>query len=90
MGRMGRAAGGSGRGDVGGLLQNAVALRGICFVSAVGSRLSFEGCGVPEARLVPRLGCRTVGPIQFYSCFISYSTKDHDFAPAALRADAEP
>jgi hypothetical protein len=40
-----------------------------------------RGCGVPEsmiAYLPSILGA--MEPIQFYSCFISYSTKDQDFA----------
>jgi hypothetical protein len=40
-----------------------------------------RGCGVPEpliAYLPALLGA--MSPIQFYSCFLSYSTKDQDFA----------
>jgi hypothetical protein len=40
-----------------------------------------RGCGVPEAWIeyLPSL-IGALEPIQFYSCFISYSTKDEDFA----------
>jgi hypothetical protein len=41
----------------------------------------FRGCGVPEALIeyLPSL-LGAMAPIQFYSCFISYSTRDQDFA----------
>jgi hypothetical protein len=40
-----------------------------------------RGCGLPDAWIdyLPSL-IRGMEPIQFYSCFISYSTKDEDFA----------
>src|SRR5262245_28987225 len=40
-----------------------------------------RGCGVPEALIayLPAI-IGAMEPIQFYSCFISYSTKDQDFA----------
>jgi hypothetical protein len=40
-----------------------------------------RGCGVPETWItfLPSL-IRGMEPIQFYSCFISYSTQDQDFA----------
>jgi uncharacterized protein YjbI with pentapeptide repeats len=38
-----------------------------------------RGCGVPEA-FVTYMGSLVANPIEFYSCFISYSTKDQDFA----------
>lgn len=38
-----------------------------------------QGCGLPE-RLIEYLPSLLHEPIQFYSCFISYSTKDQDFA----------
>jgi hypothetical protein len=40
-----------------------------------------RGCGVPEPFIVqiPAL-IASMHPIQFYSCFISYSSKDQDFA----------
>ena len=40
-----------------------------------------RGCGVPDALIanLPAL-IGAMEPIQFYSCFISYSTKDQDFA----------
>ena len=40
-----------------------------------------RGCGVPEnfIEYLPSL-IGTMQPIQFYSCFLSHSTKDHDFA----------
>jgi hypothetical protein len=38
-----------------------------------------RGCGLPEA-LIEYLPSLLSRPIQFYSCFISYSTKDQDFA----------
>jgi hypothetical protein len=40
-----------------------------------------RGCGVPDAMIeyLPSL-LGAVEPIQFYSCFISYSTKDEPFA----------
>jgi TIR domain-containing protein/pentapeptide repeat protein len=46
-----------------------------------------RGCGVPEdfIKLIPSL---TSQPFDFYSCFISYSTKDDDFA-RRLHADSQ-
>lgn len=38
-----------------------------------------RGCGLPET-LIEYLPSLLSQPIQFYSCFISYSTKDQDFA----------
>ena len=38
-----------------------------------------RGCGVPET-LITYLPSLSNQPIQFYSCFISYSTVDQDFA----------
>jgi TIR domain/Pentapeptide repeats (8 copies) len=40
-----------------------------------------RGCGVPESFIVqiPAL-VASIQPIQFYSCFISYSSKDEEFA----------
>lgn len=38
-----------------------------------------RGCGVPEEFIV-YMRSLVVRPIQFYSCFISYSTKDEEFA----------
>lgn len=38
-----------------------------------------RGCGVPEDFIAYSRGL-TIQPIQFYSCFISYSHKDEDFA----------
>jgi len=38
-----------------------------------------RGCGLPET-LIEYLPSLLSEPIQFYSCFISYSTKDQDFA----------
>ncbi len=40
-----------------------------------------RGCGVPESVIeyLPSL-IGAMQPIQFYSCFVSHSTKDHDFA----------
>ncbi len=44
-------------------------------------RQFLEGCGVPGILIdyLPSLIC-ALKPIQFYSCFISYSHKDEDFA----------
>src|SRR5262249_54811549 len=40
-----------------------------------------RGCGVPDSVIVNRFDLvGAIQPIQFYSCFISYSTKDEDFA----------
>jgi hypothetical protein len=40
-----------------------------------------RGCGVPESVIVQRFALiGAMEPIQFYSCFISYSHKDEDFA----------
>ena len=40
-----------------------------------------RGCGVPETLIVQqRALVGALEPIQFYSCFISYSTKNQDFA----------
>jgi TIR domain-containing protein len=45
------------------------------------SEVSLRGCGVPESVIVNRFALvGALEPIQFYSCFISYSTKDEDFA----------
>jgi hypothetical protein len=38
-----------------------------------------RGCGVPED-FITYMRSLVVQPIQFYSCFISYSSKDQDFA----------
>jgi hypothetical protein len=38
-----------------------------------------RGCGVPE-NFIENIRALTMNPIDFYSCFISYSTKDDDFA----------
>jgi TIR domain/Pentapeptide repeats (8 copies) len=40
-----------------------------------------RGCGVPEELIcyLPSI-IGSMSPIQFYSCFVSYSTKDEDFA----------
>ena len=38
-----------------------------------------RGCGVPD-ELIALARSLVTSPIQFYSCFISYSTKDQDFA----------
>ena len=38
-----------------------------------------RGCGLPES-LLTFLPSLLNQPIQFYSCFISYSTKDQEFA----------
>jgi hypothetical protein len=48
-----------------------------------------RGCGVPESLIVqiPAL-VAVVQPIQFYSCFISYSSKDEDLAQR-LHADLQ-
>jgi hypothetical protein len=48
-----------------------------------------RGCGVPEPFIVqiPAL-IASMQPIQFYSCFISYSSKDHPFAER-LHADLQ-
>jgi uncharacterized protein YjbI with pentapeptide repeats len=39
-----------------------------------------RGCGVPENFITYMLSLMAAGAIQFYSCFISYSTKDQEFA----------
>jgi uncharacterized protein YjbI with pentapeptide repeats len=50
--------------------------------------LSFlRGCGLPDL-LIDYLPSLFNQPIQFYSCFISYSTKDEDFA-RRLHADLQ-
>jgi hypothetical protein len=46
-----------------------------------------RGCGLPE-NLITYLPSLLDQPIQFYSCFISYSTKDQDFAER-LHADLQ-
>ena len=47
----------------------------------------WRGCGLPDALIdyMPSLAC---DPIQFYSCFISYSSKDQEFADR-LHADLQ-
>jgi hypothetical protein len=48
-----------------------------------------RGCGVPEPFIVQmRALITSTEPIQFYSCFISYSSKDQDFANR-LHADLQ-
>ncbi|HKD07136.1 MAG TPA: toll/interleukin-1 receptor domain-containing protein [Bryobacteraceae bacterium] len=50
--------------------------------------LSFlRGCGLPD-KLIDYLPSLVDDPIQFYSCFISYSTRDQDFADR-LHADLQ-
>jgi hypothetical protein len=46
-----------------------------------------RGCGLPD-RLIEYLPSLLNDPIQFYSCFISYSSKDHRFAER-LHADLQ-
>jgi uncharacterized protein YjbI with pentapeptide repeats len=46
-----------------------------------------RGCGVPED-FITYIRSLTIQPIQFYSCFISYSSKNHDFAER-LHADLQ-
>ena len=46
-----------------------------------------RGCGMPES-LIQYLPTLLQQPIQFHSCFISYSTKDQDFADS-LHADLQ-
>jgi hypothetical protein len=46
-----------------------------------------RGCGLPET-LIEYLPSLLKQPIQFYSCFISYSTKDQEFAER-LHADLQ-
>jgi len=41
--------------------------------------LFLRGCGVPE-EFITFANSLATNPIEFYSCFISYSTKDQDFA----------
>jgi hypothetical protein len=38
-----------------------------------------RGCGVPD-EFIAYIGSMVGRPIEYYSCFISYSTKDQDFA----------
>jgi hypothetical protein len=38
-----------------------------------------RGCGVPE-EFIAYIGSMVGRPIEFYSCFISYSTRDQEFA----------
>jgi uncharacterized protein YjbI with pentapeptide repeats len=38
-----------------------------------------RGCGVPD-EFIAYVGSMTAQPIEFYSCFISYSSKDQEFA----------
>jgi len=51
--------------------------------------LFLRGCGLPDdfIRQIPAL-VAAVQPIQFYSCFISYSSKDEEFAQR-LHADLQ-
>lgn len=46
-----------------------------------------RGCGVPDD-FITFITSLTENPIEFYSCFISYSTKDQDFAER-LHADLQ-
>ncbi len=47
----------------------------------------WRGCGLPDA-LIDYLPSLSGEALQFYSCFISYSSKDHDFAER-LHADLQ-
>jgi hypothetical protein len=40
----------------------------------------FEEAGVPATLLEYLPGILETNPLQFYACFISYSTRDEDFA----------
>ena len=46
-----------------------------------------RGCGVPD-EFITYMRSLTVRPIEFYSCFISYSSKDQEFAER-LHADLQ-
>jgi len=46
-----------------------------------------RGCGVPD-EFIAYIGSMVGRPIEFYSCFISYSTKDEEFAKR-LHADLQ-
>ena|SRR5271157_3788006 len=46
-----------------------------------------RGCGVPD-EFIAYVGSMTRRPIEFHSCFISYSSKDQEFAER-LRADLQ-
>jgi hypothetical protein len=46
-----------------------------------------RGCGVPD-EFIAYIGSMVGRPIEFYSCFISYSTKDQEFAER-LHADLQ-
>jgi hypothetical protein len=46
-----------------------------------------RGCGVPD-EFINYIGYLVGRPIEFYSCFISYSTRDHEFAER-LHADLQ-
>jgi|SRR5271157_1419840 len=46
-----------------------------------------RGCGVPDS-FIAYIGSMVGRPIEFYSCFISYSTKDQEFAER-LHADLQ-
>ena len=46
-----------------------------------------RGCGVPDG-FIAYIGSMVGRPIEFYSCFISYSTKDQEFAER-LHADLQ-
>ncbi len=43
------------------------------------SEVFLRGCGVPDA-FISYIGSIVGRPVEFYSCFISYSTKDQQFA----------
>ena len=49
--------------------------------------LFMRGCGVPD-EFITYMKSLAANPIEFYSCFISYSTKDQDFAER-LHADLQ-
>lgn len=52
------------------------------YTCALSGRLPLRflrGCGLPET-VIEYLPSLLTDPVQFYSCFISYSTKDQDFA----------
>ncbi len=49
------------------------------------SEVFLRGCGVPDA-FISYIGSIVGRPVEFYSCFISYSTKDQQRAPLAWRS----
>jgi hypothetical protein len=71
------------------LLPSSVGIDTLCASNGRIPEIFLRGCGVPEPFIANMKALvASMDPIQFYSCFISYSTKDQDFADR-LHADLQ-